>query len=182
MLMKIRMAAVMLVGLLASVAAAQSFTVRPSAFNSGGFTPFVNPAAAYDNNASTAAVGNENAIVKSALTAKEIWTGFPSEPGATGLQLHVTSSVSISGCTALGTGNQCFAQLDYSLNNGSSWQSIYFLEEEAKPKATDLVAFANGTDLTHVQVRAEASAFNVAGTGPVDTNQKIFEIWITGTH
>ena len=177
--MKIRMAAVMLVGLLASAAAAQSFTVRPSAFNSGGYTPFTNPALAYDNNSSTAAVGNEDVIVKAVRTEQEIWTGFPSKPGATGLQLHVTSSVSISGCTELGTGNQCFASLDYY--NGSSWQSIYFLEEQAKAKGTDVVTLPNGVDPAQVQVKAQSAAYNVAGTGPVDTNQQIFEIWITGT-
>src|SRR5947207_13099832 len=90
-----RVAAVMLFGVVASMAAAQTFTVRPTAFTTFLTHPqFANPANAYDNNSTTAATANLLQVGKGGKDQGQQWYGFPSAPpGASGVQLHITSAV-----------------------------------------------------------------------------------------
>jgi hypothetical protein len=147
------------------------FTVRPSSYING-FIPYLNPTYAYDGNLNTASTGTVNEAIKGAKSAIETWDGFPATPpGATGMKLNITSSASVT--RGLGV------TLSYSLNGGSTFTTVYFLESGSRSKQTDMVALSNSQDLTKVQVKGEATAFSDGTFISTDT-QSIFEISVTG--
>lgn len=192
-IMKCRIVIVWVVVSLASLAAAQTFAERPTAYSSTG-TPFMYPANAYDGNLGTAAVANAARVGKGMVTDKETWYGFPVKPsGSNGMQLHIDSAVTmlVEGC--ISGPNECTASLQYSLNGGQSWIGVYFVENTSRALQTDVIPLSDSQDLTQVQVRAIAYAAETcdslvdptdcppgSGRNTVRTTQQVFEIWITG--
>lgn len=156
---------------LSTLAYGQTFTDRPTTQSSPG-TPYLNPTEAYDNNLSTAATASVTEGVKGAKSDIEVWSGFSSAPpGATDIELNVNSSGS--------TNSEGLVTVSYSLNGGATFTTLYMIEGTSRSKQTDSVSLSNSQDLTKVQVKAEATAFNT-GSGAGTASNSIFEIWISG--
>lgn len=175
----IRMATVILFGLLASMAAAQTFTRRPTAFNSGGWSPYVTPTNAYDNNSTTAATASVQQVGVGSKGQQEIWYAFPSAPsGASGMQLNITSAAQETMPACLSA--ECSAEIQFDLGDGHGWQPVYIMEGVAsRAKQTDVILLDDTQDLTKVRVLAVALADNPGG-GTIRTQQQVYEIWISG--
>jgi len=101
----------------------------------------------------------------------EIWGGFAAGPSPrTTVNLKITSA-----------GNCVFAQaegfaVDYSLNGGASWTTIYSMGVFGgvctnQPQRTDVISLSAGQDLTQVQVRARFDSFG-------NTSHQMYDIWI----
>ena len=149
-----------------------TFTDRPTIHSSPG-TPYLNPANAYDGSFSTSSTGNVTEGVKGAKSDIEVWSGFSSAPGgANTIKLNVNSSASSN---ANGT-----VAVSYSLNGGSTFTTLYLIENGTRGQQSDSVTLSNSQDLTQVQVKAEATAFNI-GSGIGTAQNAIFEIWISGS-
>lgn len=154
-----------------SVQNGASFTDRPSA--DSGSPGYNSPAAAFDGNLTTASFSNLTQAIKGATSRIETWFGFPSTPpGASGMVLNISSSASV--------GRGGTASLSYSLNGGTTFTSIYFLETGSRSKQTDMISLSNTQDLTKIQVKAQDAAFS-DGTFVSTADQSIYEIWVTGT-
>jgi hypothetical protein len=139
---------------------------RPSA-QSGNYATPLN---AYDNNFSTDAVGSDSIFLSNPKT--ETWSGFAAgPPSPTSVTLNINSQV-IGNATSGGR-----ATLSYSLNNGSSFTTIY---DTTSPLSqhTDAISLSVSQDITQIQVKATATA-SAVGTGAVSS--LIFEIWVDAT-
>lgn len=169
-----RTTAALVLGLLSTVATAQSsFTRRPTAY-SGGVISYVDASAAYDGSLTTAATASIIQTAKGSSLATETWDGFPSAPsGVTQMQLNVNSAV-VNGYN--GT-----AIIYYSVDGGNSFTPIYAQLEGSRSQRTDVVPLADTLDITKVQVKAEIIAIDIGG--PESTAaQWVYEIWISGTN
>jgi hypothetical protein len=168
-----RIAALAALALLSCMAVGQepgAFTLRPS--TSSG--TYLNPASAYDGSFTTYSYGTVTQSLKGAKSKTETWSGFSSAPpGASGMQLNINSSATTQ------TGGT--AEIDYSLNGGTTFTSVYFLENTSRGQQTDSIALSNTQDLTKVRVKGNVYAFS-DGTYNTTSMQKVYEIWISGTN
>jgi hypothetical protein len=156
---------------LSTLAHGQTFTDRPTTQSSPG-TPYLSPANAYDNNLSTAATASVTEGVKGAKSDIEVWSGFSSAPAdANTIELNISSSASAN---SLG-----IVAVYYSLDGGTTFTTLYMIEGTTRSKQTNSVSLSNSQDLTKVQVKAEATAFNT-GSGAGTATSSIYEIWISG--
>ncbi len=160
--------------LLATYAAASTFTVRPSAyFSSGGGVPYSNPPYAYDGNFTTASIGFEREAVKGFILSYETWWGFPSAPpGATQMQLNVSSAYSST--------RGGYAYLWYSLDGGNTFTQVYAEEGQVRGQETNVIPLSESQDLTKVRVEVRCMAGS-DGTFQSASEQWVYEIWISGT-
>lgn len=168
-----RIVALATLALLSGMAVGQeppgAFTLRPTA-SSG---TYLNPASAYDGSFTTYSYGSVTQSLKGTKSKTETWSGFSSAPpGASGMQLNINSSATTQ------TGGT--AQLEYSLDGGTTFTSVYFLENTSRGQQTDSIALSNTQDLTKIQVKANVFAFS-DGTYNTTSTQKVYEIWISGT-
>jgi len=167
-----RIVALVTLALLSSMAVGQemgAFTLRPT--SSSG--TYLNPASAYDGSLTTYSYGTVTQSLKGAKTKTETWSGFSSAPpGASGMQLNINSSAT----TQVGG----TAEIDYSLDGGTTFTSVYFLENTSRGQQTDSIALSNTQDLTKVRVKGSVFAFS-DGTYNTTSTQKVYEIWISGT-
>lgn len=149
-----------------------TFIRYPTEYTTPGY---LDPQYAYDGNLSTAAIGNVVQGVKGAKSEFETWYGFPSTPPhASGMKLNITSSASLSGGGDV--------QLSYSLNGGSTFTSVYFLDAPgSRSKQTDSITLANTQDLTKIQVKGGVTALSIGGSGASQAIQDVYEINVTGT-
>jgi hypothetical protein len=146
-----------------------TFPIRPT--TSAG--TYLNPASAYDGSLTTYSYGTVTQSLKGAKTKTETWSGFASAPpGASGMMLNINSSATTQ------TGGT--AEIDYSLNGGTTFTSVYFLENTSRGQQTDSIALSNTQDLTKIQVKGSVFVFS-DGTYNTTSTQKVYEIWITGT-
>jgi hypothetical protein len=154
----------------------QSFTLRPTAYETGAGGPFSEPALAYDDNFTSASVGTAAVVGqghKGGDSATEIWYGFPSAPpGASGLELNISSSASI--------GHGGTAVLYYSTDGGSTFQQIYLYLIGSHPQSTVSVSLSSSQDLTKIQVKAQVTELS-DGTFAASSTYSIYEVWISGT-
>src|ERR1700683_16489 len=148
-----------------------TFTLRPSAYSGGGAGgPYINPTYAYDDNFTTASTGSVVEGNKGAKVSYETWFGFPSAPpDASGIQLNVNSSAA--------TGRGGDAILYYSLNGGTTFETIYSVLNSSRAKQTDVISLSDTQDLTQVQVKGYILA-DTDGTFGSTASQSIYEIWI----
>ena len=134
-------------------------TVATGSYNS--------PNLAYDNNLSTASSGFDNSFLQNPKA--EVWKTFPAGPlTPLSVTLNVNSQVALNGTIAS-------YKLDYSLNNGATFTTIYTGGSSSRPTQTDSIPLPLGQDLTQVQVRA--GIMWISGTGGTAVNS-IYEIWI----
>ena len=152
-------------------------TEHPTEY-SGCPTPYSNPTYAYDGNLATASIGSVVQGVKGAKATCETWYGFRAVTG-TNFKLNITSS-GMSGSED-GTGGAGFFELTYSLDGGTTFTTIYDINDGTRSKQTDSISLSNSQNLTKVEVKAQADALFVGGTGAGYADQDIYEISITYT-
>lgn len=99
------------------------FTIRPTTYS--GSPGYANPPLAYDSSLTTASNGSVSRFQKGSSFKTETWFGFPSAPpGASGMQLNINS--------AANTGLNGTAMISYSLNGGTTFTTVYFLEDGSR--------------------------------------------------
>jgi hypothetical protein len=143
-------------------------TLRPTVDTPVNGLPYANPANAQDGNAGTFASG-----VPAGTQSRggEIWSGFDAGPGSrTVVNLKITSA-----------GNCVFGQaegfaLDYSVNGGATWTTIYSMGIyggacTSRAQQTDVVSLSAGQNLTQVQVRTRFTSFG-------NTSHQVYDAWI----
>jgi len=144
----------------------QPLILRPTIFTQAPFTGingnYINAANAFDGNPSTFAAGCFN------TACGTIWSGFGADSGTiTAITLKVTSQASV---TAIG--GQTF--VEYSLDGGSTWITIYSLASfGSHPLLTDAVSLPLTQNFANVQVQGW---FNSSATSQIN------EIWIEVSH
>lgn len=93
-----------------------------------------------------------------------IWSGFPSVGGqivSVNLKVDWTQDGSLTD-GGVSTSNQF--EIDYSLNNGSSWNTLKVSTQiQSSSSGTSTQALSVGQDLTQVKVRDTLTAVGVAG-------------------
>jgi hypothetical protein len=143
-------------------------TLRPTVDTPVNGLPYANPANAQDGDAGTFASG-----VPAGTQSRggEIWSGFGAGPGSrTVVNLKITSA-----------GNCVFGQaegfaLDYSVNGGATWTTIYSMGIyggacTSRAQQTDVVSLSAGQNLTQVQVRTRFTSFG-------NTSHQVYDAWI----
>lgn len=143
-------------------------TLRPTVDTGIGDFGYLNPANAQDGNAGTFASGQPDGVQG---RTGESWSGFGSGPSPrTTVNLKITSAGNCVSGFAEG-----FA-LDYSLNGGGTWTTLYSMGVyggscASLPQRTDVVSINPGQDLTQVQVRARFASFG-------NTTHQVYDAWI----
>ncbi len=143
-------------------------TLRPTVDTPVNSIPYANPANAQDGNAGTFASG-----VPSGAQGRggEIWSGFGAGPGTrTVVNLKITSAANCVVFQADGIA------LDYSLNGGASWNTIYSMGVfggscTSRAQQTDVISLSAGQDITQVQVRARFASLG-------NTSHQVYDAWI----
>src|SRR5260370_11130469 len=140
------------------------FTLRPTTASG----TYLNPASAYDGSLTTYSYGTVTQSLKGAKTKTETWSGVSSAPpGASGMMLNINSSATTQ------TGGT--AEIDYSLNGGTTFTSVYFLENTSRAQQTDSIALSNTQELTKIQVKGSVFVFS-DGTYNTTSTQKLYQI------
>lgn len=142
---------------------------RPSIVSGNGVTP----TAAFDQNFSTAGTCGDSSV--SMTPEIEVWSGFVNSIYATAnisQTLKINSSLTkINGTSANTTG-----KLEYSLDGGSTWTTIFNLTgTTTRAVTTDPITLPVTQNLTLVQVRGTGQY--TAGTATTVTLH-VWEIWI----
>lgn len=158
-------------------------TSRPTAFAATTGAGYANPTNAYDGNTSTYSEGNASSPnnTSGSVTLAEVWKTFSTVSGSpSSLVLKVTSQV-------FALSNNAFARIEYSLDSGTSWTTIYSATA-TRATTTDQVTLPANQNLAAVQVRCTASATttvqNVGGRliyTPSHSDHFIYEISIAAT-
>lgn len=133
-----------------------------------GALPYLTPTYAFDWDASTAAYYTDSNV--SMELGQEIWKAFSTIPGmpqATNVIIKTLSSV-----TKTGTGTP-HAKLEYSINGGSTWVTIYDVTA-ARSKQADAVTLGAGQNIGLIQIRG--TCWWGGGTGSITHN--VHEIWL----
>jgi hypothetical protein len=165
---------------------------RPTTSAGSGYDQ---PAAAYDGNPSTPAT----AVIAGVKVLQRTWSGFSALQGSATLQsLKITSSIlgvkapTLITDVKLKSGYRttamveddyvapdpvggAHAQLEYTLNGGSTWNLIYSSSDV--DSRTDVVDVPLSTKLGDVQVRATAKGLVVGAA----ITHKLLDIWIEVT-
>ncbi|HEX4965760.1 MAG TPA: choice-of-anchor D domain-containing protein [Thermoanaerobaculia bacterium] len=137
--------------------------VRPTVATADGVA-YSNPANAEDGNPATFASG-----VAGGSMSGEIWSGFANIPGTRSqVNLKITSAANCSPMNGL--------ELVYSLNGGSTFNTIYLMgffggPNGTRPLQTDVIPLPTGQDLSKVQVLA--LMFGTSGS-----SHQVFDAWI----
>ena len=129
---------------------------------------YANPTNAEDGDPNTFASGSPGGAQ---AQGGEIWSGFGAGPGSrTVVNLKITSA------GVCGTFQFEGFAVDYSLNGGATWTTIYSMGVfggacTTRSQQTDVVSISTTQDLTQIQVRARfASAGN--------TSHQVYDAWI----
>lgn len=167
----------------------------PTAYSPGTGTAFSNPTYAYDGNVGTAAsisISGPSGTGGS-TSGGEQWDTFSAAPTGvtiTGITLEVSSAANVN--------ERGVAELQYSLDSGSTWSDLYNLNTTSggsgasTPKQYYTATLLTTQDLTHVQVKATVAAVTYLPTGgdphdPADwvqgsVAQSVYEVRITVTY
>jgi hypothetical protein len=131
---------------------------------------YSNPTNAYDNNANTYSLGHASLVDGEGIDYREhTWHGFAAGSGfAVSVALKIMSSAS----SGLGGGT---IKLEYTLNNGSSWTTLY--SGSGHNLDTIPVPLLVSQDLTQVRVRGSAEAPYLPNK-TTNARHNVNEIWI----
>lgn len=142
---------------------------RPSVVSGNGITP----TAAFDQNFSTAGTCGDSSVSMTPET--EVWSGFVNSIYATA-QISVTLKINSSVTKINGTGANTTGKLEYSLDGGSTWTTVYSVTgTTVRAVTTDAISLPVTQNLTLVQVRG--SGTYIAGTATTVIFHA-WEIWI----
>lgn len=141
--------------------------VRPTTFT-GQFT---SPGLAVDGNSSTSAVGTADLDLGGAT---ETWGGFSyTGPTPVGITLNVSSRVQAF------AGGVPSAQVEYSLNGGSTWVLLY-TTSTARGQTLDQISLPAAQNVSLVKIRATVDL--ITGTGNARAVQNIVDAWLEVTN
>ena len=144
-------------------------TLRPSMDSDSGYTPFTNPANAYDGNTSTSSYGIDSDLQHT--PAVLVLEGFPAPAAsatAGSIKLKTVSKVA-----KYGTGTVS-ASLSYSLDAGASWTTIYDVDGD-RAKTTDEIVLSSVQNFSTIRVKFQATW--ISGTQTY-VNSYAYEAWI----
>jgi hypothetical protein len=131
---------------------------------------YVDPTKAYDNNSNSYAFGYASLVDGEGIDYREhIWRGFAA---GSGFAVSVALKIMSSGSSGLGGGT---IKLEYSLNNGSSWTTLY--SGSGHSLDTINVPLNVAQDLTQVRVRGSAEAPYLPNK-TTNARHNVYEIWI----
>lgn len=137
-----------------------------------GGNAYSNPANAHDNNTTTFADGTAD-TASDPETASCRWKTWAAASDAyTALVLRIDNEITLSGTTGDVVGS-----LEYSINGGSTWNTVYNTAT-ARARVTDEITLTAGLDLSQLRVRGI-----VVTDAPGDKliTQKVFEVFTVGT-
>jgi hypothetical protein len=131
---------------------------------------YVDPTKAYDNNSNSYAFGYASLVDGEGIDYREhVWRGFAA---GSGFAVSVALKIMSSGSSGLGGGT---IKLEYSLNDGSSWTTLY--SGSGHSLDTINVPLNVAQDLTQVRVRGSAEAPYLPNK-TTNARHNVYEIWI----
>jgi hypothetical protein len=164
-------------------------TLRPTAntlSGLGSYSPWANPANAYDGNSGTAATASEfvntTATIDATMTL-ETWQAAAHQSGYTALVLKVTYSVVVS-LTATGSGTSSASwTLTYSTDGGSTFTTLAsgFGSQASTTVSVSLSTSQNLADL-QFSIVAQAAALPKTGTASSTCDASVVDVWTEGTY
>lgn len=152
--------------------------LRPSASTNpatGGDSSFASPGNAFDDNTGTSSDGNRTA--DPAGTTSCLWRTWAAPALTYGtLQLKIDSEIVVNS----GSVGTILVFVEYSIDGGSSWKTVYVAANSARSRRTDVVNLAASMDVVNdLQVRARMLGTVKSGSD-LDIDLKVYEIFTLG--
>jgi hypothetical protein len=159
-------------------------TSRPTTFTNpapgsgGGGQTYTNPANAFDGNLATFAQGTVNSIGMLPKSGSCQWQGFAALGGSTSsIVLTVVSSALV---IITGSGGTALLTMQYSTDNGVTWNTIYSLNSGNGSTMTTNVTLPNNINALNLLVRGTVFGQSFDSFS-FQVTQDVFEIYMTVT-